>query len=101
MVVVIFARELFISVLRSVCESQGVDFSADPWGKVKMVRADNRCRAGFWRCRRFPVLSGLYSIAVAGIWITVMVTLLSAVSYWRRAWPTLREISVPDQKGQE
>jgi CDP-diacylglycerol--glycerol-3-phosphate 3-phosphatidyltransferase len=100
MVVVIFARELFISVLRSVCESQGVDFSADPWGKVKMV-VQTIAVALVLAVPAFPVLSGLYSIAVAGIWITVMVTLLSAVSYWRRAWPTLREISVPDQKGQE
>jgi len=37
MAIVILARELVVTTIRAVLESQGVDFSASLWGKLKMI----------------------------------------------------------------
>ena len=37
MVVVILARELLVSAIRSFVEGEGGEFPADRWGKLKMV----------------------------------------------------------------
>jgi CDP-diacylglycerol--glycerol-3-phosphate 3-phosphatidyltransferase len=37
MVVVVVTRELLVTSLRGYCESQGIAFGADKWGKIKMV----------------------------------------------------------------
>lgn len=90
MVIVIFARELFVSVLRAACEARGVDFSADPWGKVKMIFQSVALAAAL-AVPAFSMLSALHAAAQIFLWITVGVTAISGVSYWLRAWPHLRE----------
>lgn len=98
MVIVIAARELFVSVLRAACEAKGVDFSADPWGKIKMIIQVIALTLAL-AAPAFSALNGLQSLAQILIWITVGVTAISGVSYWRRAWPHLREDATSPQSG--
>ncbi|MBM4112574.1 MAG: CDP-diacylglycerol--glycerol-3-phosphate 3-phosphatidyltransferase [Phycisphaerae bacterium] len=83
MVVVILSRELLVTSVRGVLESEGIAFGADRWGKIKMLVqcvtvplvllvAVNQLDASsaFWRTWRDSM-----------VWITVVVTILSAVPY--------------------
>jgi CDP-diacylglycerol--glycerol-3-phosphate 3-phosphatidyltransferase len=83
MVLVILVRELLVSAVRAHAESAGVDFSASWSGKIKMlVQSVTVCvilGQLAWD------LEGLAPVRVALVWLTVIVTALSAVSYVRRA----------------
>ena len=83
MVVLIPVRELLVSAIRSHSESQGRDFAANWVGKVKMViQATTVCVIlgvlGF-------DLPNLEPLRIACVWLTVIFTALSIISYVRRA----------------
>lgn len=89
-VIVVIARELFVSVLRAACEAQGVDFSADAWGKIKMVVQVVALTLAL-AVPAFSWLDGWQGVARGILWLTAGVTLMSSLTYWQRAWPILRE----------
>lgn len=83
MVIVVLVRELLVSAIRSYSEAGGSDFSATWSGKVKMfVQCTTVCvilgQLG-WR------LDGLAPLRTTCVWATVIVTIISAVFYVRRA----------------
>lgn len=83
MVVVILARELLVTSLRGVLESKGIDFSADRWGKVKML-CQSVCvpTSLFVACNPFALSSpGWTTLRDVVVWITVGVTAWSVVPY--------------------
>lgn len=79
-VLVIFGRELLITVLRSVSAAQGRVISATPWGKTKTA---SQVGAVFLLIlqRPYPVLS---LAAYTAIYLAVVFTVLSGIDYlWR------------------
>lgn len=92
MAVVILARELLVTSLRSMVESQGVDFSATMTGKLKMVL----------QSVAVPVILAVVSFSTpwpgtvtawgldALVWTTVTVSVMSGVPYVLRAIKALR-----------
>ncbi|MCC6678226.1 MAG: CDP-diacylglycerol--glycerol-3-phosphate 3-phosphatidyltransferase [Phycisphaerales bacterium] len=92
MAVVILARELLVTSLRGVLESQGVDFSATMTGKLKMVL----------QSVAVPVILVVVSFATPWpgtwaawlldglVWATVAVSVLSGVPYVQRAVAAFR-----------
>jgi CDP-diacylglycerol--glycerol-3-phosphate 3-phosphatidyltransferase len=93
MAVVVVARELLVTVLRSFLEAEGVDFSARMAGKLKMVlqsaavvvsllvlSRDPQSADGFgWLSRLLPPL----------VWLAVLSTIYSGLGYAVRAWRLL------------
>jgi CDP-diacylglycerol--glycerol-3-phosphate 3-phosphatidyltransferase len=85
MAVVLIAREFLITSIRGLAEAQGINFRADWAGKIKMFT------------QSFAIGAVLVDLALAGstewvrtvrdiaIWTTVIVTLLSAITYCLRA----------------
>lgn len=85
MAVVLIAREFLITSIRGLAESKGIDFRADWAGKIKMIV---QCIA---------VAAVIVDLAVVGhvpwvrmtrdivVWITIVVTVLSATTYVLRA----------------
>lgn len=84
MAVVILSRELLVTTLRAHSERQGVDFSADWAGKIKMIVQS--VAIGFvLGTLAFPVFDGLRSFAHFLVWTSVVVTALSIITYMNRA----------------
>jgi CDP-diacylglycerol--glycerol-3-phosphate 3-phosphatidyltransferase len=87
MVVVILARELLVTSIRAVFESDGQDFSAQAMGKAKMVL--QACVIPFILLilAITPVTKGTFGrIAIdVAVWTTLVVTVLSGTPYVRRA----------------
>lgn len=87
MVVVILGRELLVTSIRSVMESDGQDFSAAWAGKAKMIL----------QACVIPAILLLLGVANVkrgspgrlaidtGVWITIVVTVLSGIPYLTRA----------------
>jgi len=93
MVIVILARELLVSAIRAHAESAGESFGAHWAGKLKMfVQSATVCvilgQLG-WK------LDGLAPLRVACVWLTVVVTALSVIAYFRRALVFLRTGAAP------
>jgi len=83
MVIVILVRELLVSAIRSHSESVGQDFGASWVGKVKMfVQSLAVCVVLFQLAWLDP--AGV-PIRVAAVWLALGVTVLSILSYVRRA----------------
>ncbi len=87
-VVVIFGRELMITVLRSVSAGQGRVIAATPWGKTKAVVQDAAVLLLILQ-RPYPVL---HLPAQLGVWAAVAFTAGSGLDYlWRfrhiMGWP--------------
>jgi CDP-diacylglycerol--glycerol-3-phosphate 3-phosphatidyltransferase len=79
-VVVIFGRELMITVLRSVSASQGRVIAATPWGKTKAVVQDAAVLLLILQ-RPYPALDLPARVAVGA---AVLFTVLSGLDYlWR------------------
>jgi CDP-diacylglycerol---glycerol-3-phosphate 3-phosphatidyltransferase len=102
MVVLVLGRELLVTSIRGLAESTGVAFGADNWGKWKMALQSTTILA---------IVAYLYFLGVAErqsqavsmaynywatlvrdilIWATLLVTLLSAVNYIKRAVQILK-----------
>lgn len=89
MVVAIMARELLVTSLRAVYETEGVDFSATASGKVKMVLQSICAPAAMLVLVTHddPVPRGIAGALAALIWATVVFSLVSGAPY---AWRALR-----------
>jgi len=91
-VVVVLAREMFVTSLRGFLEKRGRDFSAAFWGKLKMIL----------QCAAVPLcllsmddaivadFDGLIRIRDITLWTAVAVTVFSGVEYSVRAVQMLR-----------
>lgn len=88
MAILILTRELAVSAIRAYAESQGVDFSADWAGKIKMlVQSVTVCFIlGSYGYEQFHQLQPIAHLLV---WVTVVVTAASIVTYVRRGWQYL------------
>ncbi|MBU0637471.1 MAG: CDP-diacylglycerol--glycerol-3-phosphate 3-phosphatidyltransferase [Planctomycetes bacterium] len=83
MVIVILIRELLVSALRSHSEAQGQDFAASWVGKLKMfIQSATVCTVLLQLAWFEPAYAWARLLAV---WVAVIVTALSIVSYARRA----------------
>lgn len=95
MVVVILAREFLVTGIRGYVESEGGEFPADRFGKIKMivqccaVGAILWLRAYDWPAAWFGFWSGLTHVLV---WATVLTTLGSGLSYVLKTQRVLEEI---------
>lgn len=95
MVVVIMAREFLVTGIRGYVESVGGQFPADGFGKIKMIA---QCLAvgGIMWIDAFPwpdSWRGFWSIVVTLlVWITLLATIGSGVSYVTKAQRILKEV---------
>ncbi|RMH12613.1 MAG: CDP-diacylglycerol--glycerol-3-phosphate 3-phosphatidyltransferase [Planctomycetota bacterium] len=88
MVVLILARELLVTTLRGVYESQGVDFSATRSGKLKMIFQSLAIPAVLAILALDPAEPGSptrHAIDLI-VWATLLVTIWSGLPYVLRAW---------------
>lgn len=85
MAIVILVRELLVSALRSFSESEGVSFAANWVGKIKMVVQSTTVCAVLGALAWYPDSEACDVIRVLCIWITVIVTGLSIITYINRA----------------
>jgi CDP-diacylglycerol---glycerol-3-phosphate 3-phosphatidyltransferase len=87
MAVVVMARELLVTALRSFMEQQGADFSAKFAGKLKMWFQSIAAGAGLLALVYVQGDSGtevpnwLLVVLTASVWLAVISTLQSAVGY--------------------
>lgn len=87
MVVVILSRELLVTSIRGVYEADGIDFSAQLTGKLKMIFQACAVPAILVLLGIAPVQKGTwgrYAIDIIA-WSTVIVTVISGVPYVMRA----------------
>jgi CDP-diacylglycerol--glycerol-3-phosphate 3-phosphatidyltransferase len=89
MVVLILARELLVTSLRGASEASGQNFGADMGGKVKMVVQSATILAILLYVNYFEGTGGdqeRYARYCRDgfIWLTILATLLSGLSYTRR-----------------
>lgn len=95
MVVVVLARELFVTSMRGVLEARGVAFGADWTGKVKMVA---QCVAVPFALlvavNRWALENEGWRVAQeVAVWGVVLITAYSVVPYTARGMKLLREIA--------
>ena len=92
MAVAILGRELLVTSLRGVYESEGVDFSATFSGKVKMILQSIAAPLAMLVLvtQGSPVPRGIAAGLSAVIWLTVVVTLASGLPYGIRALRTAK-----------
>jgi CDP-diacylglycerol--glycerol-3-phosphate 3-phosphatidyltransferase len=83
MVVVILTRELLVSAVRTESESGGKAFGASWIGKLKMVIQSATICVVLGQLA-FQ-LDSLAPLRIVCVWLTVIITALSAVSYVHRA----------------
>jgi CDP-diacylglycerol---glycerol-3-phosphate 3-phosphatidyltransferase len=85
MVVVILGREFLVSGVRGYSESQGMKFPATPAGKMKMfVQSFAICTALYQQANVTTAMWAVY-MKVICVWLAVIVTLLSGLSYLNKA----------------
>ncbi|USN99189.1 MAG: CDP-diacylglycerol--glycerol-3-phosphate 3-phosphatidyltransferase [Phycisphaeraceae bacterium] len=94
MVVLILARELLVTTIRGVYESEGVDFSASWTGKIKMVVQSIAAPVALLDAASPKGEAiGPRPATVVLLWVTVAMTLWSAVPYVVRAYRARRELA--------
>ncbi|MGL4511604.1 MAG: CDP-diacylglycerol--glycerol-3-phosphate 3-phosphatidyltransferase [Lacipirellulaceae bacterium] len=97
MAVVILARELLVTALRSAVEARGGDFSAKWLGKQKMAWQCIAATLGLllaspWRCGGWPIEFVVAPWLMDGsIAITLLLTVASGVTYARAAVVSTKE----------
>ena len=82
MVVIIVGREFAISGLRSIAAAEGYVIQASDLGKTKLVTQVAAVTAVILSIR----WTQLRPFALAGMWIVVFFTLVSAFAYFRKFW---------------
>ncbi len=103
MVVVMLARELFVTSMRGVLEARGVAFGADITGKIKMVA---QCflipLVLFVAVNQWALAADLWrGVQAVAVWAMVVITVLSAVPYAIRGNRLLKEIARSGDTGRE
>ena len=79
MVAIILGREFIVSALRMVAASEGLVIAANMWGKAKTMIT--MITLIFLLCPIGPVMLGPVSLQNVLIWITVIITTISGVTY--------------------
>ena len=95
MVVVLLGREFLITSIRGLAEAQGVAFRADWAGKIKMFTQSFAAGAVLVDLALVGHVPWVHVTRDVAIWVTVVVTILSATTYILRAW---RLFSGPEKK---
>ena len=90
MVVVLVAREFLITSIRGLAEAQGVAFRADWAGKIKMFTQSVAAAAVLVDLALINKVGWVHMTRDIAIWVTVVVTILSATTYILRAWKIFR-----------
>ena len=85
MVVVILLRELLVTGIRSYAESRGIAFPADWSGKIKMFVQSFCVGCCVFVGTRIEPANWQVFLRDASTWATVVLTILSAVTYVHRA----------------
>ena len=79
MVAIILGREFIVSALRMVAASEGLVIAANYWGKAKTMIT--MITLIFLLCPIGPIMLGPVSLQTIMIWITVIITAVSGVTY--------------------
>ena len=82
MTIVIVGREFAISGLRSIAAAEGYVIKASDFGKLKLVSQVTAISLLLLSMRWLE----LRPFAMVGMWVVVVVTVASAVMYFRRFW---------------
>jgi CDP-diacylglycerol--glycerol-3-phosphate 3-phosphatidyltransferase len=90
MVIIVVAREMFVTSLRGFLEQQGKDFSATMSGKLKMVLQCVAVTASLLSLDRALVSSTFIVVRDVLLWSAVAVTIWSGLVYVVRAVAILR-----------
>lgn len=85
MVVVVLARELGVTALRSYLESQNVSFSAKASGKLKTALECVAVGAILVNGATGDELAVMHWFTVASIWLMLVIVVYSGISYTTRA----------------
>jgi CDP-diacylglycerol--glycerol-3-phosphate 3-phosphatidyltransferase len=102
MAVVVVARELLVTALRSMAEGQGSDFSAQWAGKWKMVFQCAAAAMSLWRLWAYGYVSATWTEVPPAwstwllrllVWIAILLTVYSAWGYVQSAIRLLRKPS--------
>ncbi|MBT3878690.1 MAG: CDP-diacylglycerol--glycerol-3-phosphate 3-phosphatidyltransferase [Candidatus Scalindua sp.] len=89
MVITIVAREFLVSSIRGFSESKGIKFASNIWGKTKMfIQSWTICAIILYYAHFENVTWAEYMVS-AFIWITVIVTIGSGMTYVYSAKKTL------------
>lgn len=89
MVIVIVAREFFVSSIRGFSESKGVKFASNMWGKTKMFIQSWTICALILYYAYFENVGWAENMVCVFMWITVIVTIGSGIIYVISAKKTL------------
>lgn len=93
MVVVIIARELLVTGLRSFSEAGGTPYAANWWGKIKMVVQSFAIGYIIQTIGALSHVAWLVQLRPYILWITVIVTVGSVISYLAASRVALSEQS--------
>ena len=89
MVITIVAREFLVSSIRGFSESKGVKFASNIWGKTKMFIQSWTICAILLYYAHFENISWAEYMVTAFLWITIVVTIGSGITYIYSAKKTL------------
>jgi CDP-diacylglycerol---glycerol-3-phosphate 3-phosphatidyltransferase len=89
MVIIIVAREFFVSSIRGFSESKGVPFASNIWGKTKMFLQSVTICTLILYLAHFRNVDWAEYIVYTFIWATIIVTLISGIIYIISARKTL------------
>ena len=89
MVVVIVAREFLVNSLRSYSESKGIEFGATIWGKAKMFVQSFTISLILLFFAHLQHLIAIKQGIIVMLWITVIITLVSGITYMVKAGTTI------------
>ena len=91
MAVVIIAREFLVTSIRGLAEARKIDFGADWAGKIKMVVQSIAVGSVIFDLALLSKVPWVHLVRDIAIWITVIVTVLSATTYILRARKVLSD----------
>ena len=91
MAVVLIAREFLITGIRGLAESKGIDFRADWAGKIKMGMQCVAVGAIIVDVAEYGKVPWIHVTRDIAIWTTLVVTVVSALSYVVRARKLIKE----------
>ena len=89
MVAIILGREFIVSALRMVAASEGLVIAANMWGKAKTMIT--MITLIFLLCPIGPVMLGPVSLQTVMIWITVVITAISGVTYIKDNFAVIKD----------
>ncbi|MCF6154240.1 MAG: CDP-diacylglycerol--glycerol-3-phosphate 3-phosphatidyltransferase [Candidatus Brocadia sp.] len=91
MVVVIVAREFLVNSLRSYSESKGIEFGATIWGKAKMFVQSFTISLILLFFAQLNQFIAIKQGIIIMLWLTVIITLVSGITYMVKAGPAILE----------